>query len=162
MRVSLWMSGVVSCTTYSSMRAGAAHSVNSTCCLTIWGQTLRASLTGAEPTTDLSLATPLKNCRFCPFFSWQEIHLLRRGTGVSLYDHIKRETFQTRTSASPQCQAQVKRASVEQQWTVVWWDAVRLYISKTNCPVLSAVTAHGAHSSTLREYKAHALYLHYK
>ncbi len=137
----------MSCTTYSSMRAGAAHSVNSTCCLTIWGQTLRASLTGAEPTTDLSLATPLKTAGFVPFFSWQEIHLLRRGTGVSLYDHIKRETFQTRTSASPQRQAQVKRAwkrtgtkraSVEQQWTAVWWDAVRLYISKTNCPVLSA------------------------
>jgi len=31
------------------------------------------------------------------FFSWQEIHLLRCGTAVSLYDHIKRET---RTSAS--------------------------------------------------------------
>ncbi len=161
MCVSLWMSGVVSCTTYSSMRAGAAHSVNSTCCLTIWGQTLRASLTGAEPTTDLSLATPLKTAGFVPFFLTRNT-LLRRGTGVSLYDHIKRETFQTRTSASPQRQAQFKRASVEQQWTVVWWDAVRLYISKTNCPVLSAVTAHGAHSSTLREYKAHALYLHYK
>ncbi len=61
------MSGVVSCT-YLSMRAGAAHSVNSPCCLTIWGQPLRASLTGAEPTTDLSLATPLKTAGFVPFF----------------------------------------------------------------------------------------------
>ncbi len=87
---------------------------------------------GGVATTDLSLATPLKTAVFVPFFSWQEIHLLRRRTGVSLYDHIKRETFQTRTSASPQRQAQVKRASVEQQWTAVWWDAVRLYISKTN------------------------------
>ncbi len=144
------------------MRAGAAHSFNSTCCLTSWGQTLRASLTGAEPTTDLSLATPLatplKTAGFVPFFSWQEIHLLRRGTGVSLYDHIKRETFQTCTSASSQRQAQVKRAwkrtgtkwaSVEQQWTAVWWDAVRLYISKTNCPVLSAVTVLTAHTLQL-------------
>ncbi len=111
---------------------------NSTCCLTIWGQTLRASLTGVEPTTDLSLATPLKTAGFVLSFSWQEIHLLRCGTAVYLYDHIKRETFQTRTSASPQRQAQVKRASVEQQWTAVWWDAVRLCISKTNFPVLSA------------------------
>ncbi len=129
----------------------------------------------AVATTDLSLATPLatplNTAVFVPFLSWQEIHL-RRGTGVSLYDHIKWETFQTRNLASPQRQAQVKRAwkgtgtklaSVEQQWTAVWWDADRLYISKTNFPVLSAVTcAHGAHSSTLRKYKAHALYLHHK
>ncbi len=113
-------------------------------------------------TTDLSLATPLatplKTAVFVPFFSWQEIYLLRRGTGVSLYDHVKRETFQTRTSASPQRQAQVKRAwkgtgtkwaSVEQQWTAVWWDAVRLYISKTNFPVLSAVTVLTAHTLQL-------------
>ncbi len=68
----------------------------------------------AVATTDLSLATllatPLKTAFLSLFFSWQEIHLLRRGTGVSLYDHVKRETFQTRTSASPQRQAQVKRA----------------------------------------------------
>ncbi len=104
------------------------------------------------------LATPLKMAVLVPFFSWQEIHLLRRGTAVSLYDHIKREIFQTRTSASPQCQAQVKRAwketgtkwaSVEQQWTAVWWDAVRLYISKTNFPVLSAVTVLTAHTLQL-------------
>ncbi len=107
---------------------------------------------------DLSLDTPLKTAVLVPFFSWQEIHLLRRGTAVSLYDHIKRETFQTRTSASPQRQAQVKRAwketgtkwaSVEQQWTAVWWDAVRLYISKTNFPVLSAVTVLTAHTLQL-------------
>ncbi len=96
------------------------------------------------------LGHPTQNCRFCPFFSWQEIHLLRRGTAVYLYDHIKRDTFQTRTSASPQRQAQVKWASVEQQWTAVWWDAVRLYISKTNFPVLSAVTVLTAH--TLQRY----------
>ncbi len=51
---------------------------------------------------------PTQNCSFCPFFSGQEMHLLRRGTAVSLYDHIKQETFQTRTSTSPQRQAQVK------------------------------------------------------
>ncbi len=117
---------------------------------------------GAVATTNLSLATPLatplKTAVFVPFFSWQEIHLLRCRTGVSLYDHIKWETFQTHTSASPQRKAQVKRAwkgtgtkwaSVEQQWTAVWWDAVRLYISKTNFPVLSAVTVLAAHSLQL-------------
>ncbi len=121
---------------------------NSTCCLTIWGQTLRASLTGAEPTTDLSLATPLKTAGFVPFFLTRNTFIKTRNRRISLWPH-KRETFQTRTSASPQHQAQVKRASVEQQWTAVWWDAVRLYISKTNFPVLSAVTVLTAHTLQL-------------
>ncbi len=135
----------------------------------------RGGARGGVATTDLSLATPLatplKTAAFVPFFSWQEIHLLRRGTGVSLYDHIKRETFQTRTSASPQCQAQVKRArkgtgtkwaSVEQHWTAVWWDAVRLYISKTNFPVLSAVTVLTVHTLQLYANIRRTLYLHHK
>ncbi len=124
---------------------------------------------GGVATTDLSLATPLatplKTAVLFHFFSWQEIHLLRRGTGVSLYDHIKQET---RTSASPQRQAQVKRAwkgtgtkwaSVEQQWTAVWWDAVRLYISKTNFPVLSAVTVLTAHTFQLYANIRRTLYI---
>ncbi len=43
------------------------------------------------------LGHPTQNS-FCSLLFWQEMHLLRRGTTVSLYDHIKWDTFQTRTS----------------------------------------------------------------
>ncbi len=72
-----------------------------------WSKLMSIWWSGAE--RDLSLATPLatllKTAVFVPF-SWQE----RRGTGVFFCIHIKRETFQMRTSALPQRQAWVKWA----------------------------------------------------
>ncbi len=48
--------------------------------------------------------------QFLTTFSWQELPLLRRGTGVFFCIQIKRETFQTRASALPQRQERVKWA----------------------------------------------------
>ncbi len=95
----------------------------------------------SSATTDLSLATLLQ---FLSPFSWQEKPLLlRRGTGVFfLHPHptrLFRRTLQLCLSARRESNehgkgTSAKWASVEQR------DAVRLYVSKTNFPVLSAVT----------------------
>ncbi len=97
---------------------------------------------GAEHTTDLSLATPLaillKTAVFVPFFL-RNAFIKTRNLCI-FFASTSHETFQTRASALPQHQARVKWASAEQ------WYAVRLYISKTNFSVLSAITVLTAHA----------------
>ncbi len=101
----------------------------------------------SSATADLSLATLLKTAVVVPFFLTRK---LRRGTGVFFCIHIQRDfsdaqcSFASAPGAS-QMSAEhgkgtsAKWASVEQR------NAVRLYVSKTICPV-SRHCAHGARS----------------
>ncbi len=82
------------------------------------------------------LGHPAQNCTF---FLTRKAFIKTRNRCV-FFASTCNETFQTRTAASPQRQARVKWASAEQ------WDAVRLYVSKTIFPVLSAVTVLTTHA----------------
>ncbi len=107
----------------------------------------------AVATTDLSLATPLatllKTAVFVPFFLTRNAFIKTRNRCIFFAStsngRLFRRAFQLCLSARRESNERgkgtpAKWASVEQ------WDAVRLYVSKTNFPVLTAVTVHTAHA----------------
>ncbi len=92
-------------------------------------------------TTDLSLATLLKTAVFVPFFLTRNAFIKMRNRCNFLHPHqtrLFRHALQFCLSTrreSNECGkgTPTKWALVEQ------WDAVRLYVRKTNFPILSAV-----------------------
>ncbi len=102
----------------------------------------------SSATTDLSLATLLKTAVFVSFFLTRNAFIKMRNRCICLHPNqtrLFRRALQLCLSARRESNERgkgtpAKWASVEQR------DAVRLYVSKTNFPVLSADTVLTAHA----------------
>ncbi len=102
-----------------------------------------------------------QNSRFCPFFFLTRNTFIKmRIQRISLWPHKTGDFSDAHfsfISAPGAGQTSFSRT------TVIWWDAVRLYIIKTNVPVLSAVTVLTAHTLQLYTNIRRTLYyLHHK
>ncbi len=102
---------------------------------------------GARGWPVVAVATLLKTAVFVPFFLTRNAFIKMRNRCIFLHPHstgLFRRPLQLWLSARRESNERgkgtpAKWASAEQ------WDAVRLYVSKTNCPVLSAVTVLTVH-----------------
>ncbi len=103
---------------------------------------------------DLSVATPLatllKTADFVPFFLKKKAFIKMRNQSIFLHPH-KTRLFKRvlQLCLSARCESNERGKGTPAIWaSTEQRDAVRLYASKTNFPVLSAVTVHSQIASS--------------